>query len=95
MKQVLVAHPLGVRLYEMEDHEFDRFDYLLQLSDPAERGAWATRFLAEREPTQIFPPGARGADAWSEIEADRVIGGNAFTAKWGQIEGGRTPPENS
>ena len=89
MKRVLVASPTGARLYEMSDEEFARFDYLLHLERPAERGAWAERFLGERLPIRVFPPGARG-EALEEIEVDRAVGGNYFTPKWGRIPDGRT-----
>lgn len=90
MKNVLVANPTGPKLYELTDGEFDRLEYLLELAEPAERGAWAVRFLAERQPSQVFPPGASGAEAMAGIAVDRAIGGNFFTPKWGRIHGGRT-----
>ncbi len=89
MKSVLVANPAGARLYELTDGEFDRLEYLLELAEPAERGIWTIRFLAERRPSQVFPPGASGAEALTGIAVDRAIGGNFFTAKWGRIRGGR------
>ena len=91
MKRVLVADPEGARLYELTDEEYARFDYLLGLERPADRRAWATRFLSEREPARVFPPGTRGTEL-EEIEADRAIGGNFFTPKWGRIEDGRAAP---
>jgi hypothetical protein len=95
MKNVLVANPTGPRLYELTNEEFERLDYLLELAEPAERGAWAARFLGERVPSRVFPPGALGADELEEIVVDRAIGGNFFTPKWGQIRGGRdTPPDH-
>lgn len=89
MKYVLLANPTGPRLYELTDAEFKRLEYLLDLAEPAERGAWANRFLAEREPSEIFPPGASGAEVYTGLAVDRAIGGNFFTPKWGQIRGGR------
>ena len=89
MKRVLVASPSGPLLFEMSDEEFSRFDYLLGLAVPAERGAWALRFLAERTPARVFQPGARGMEELGEIEVDRAVGGNFFTPKWGRIRGGR------
>lgn len=91
MKHVLVANPAGPKLYDLTDGEFDRLEYLLELAEPAERGAWASRFLAEREPSHVFPPGASGAEALTGIDVDRAIGGNFFTPKWGRMRGGRTP----
>ncbi len=89
MKRVLVASPEGPHLYELSDEEFERFDHLLSLAQPADRGAWALRFLGERIPTRVFEPGARGASAIEELRIDRAIGGNFFTRKWGRIESGR------
>ena len=40
------------------------------------------RFLGERVPTVIYPPGVRGAP--EGVEVDRAIGGNFFTPKWGR-----------
>ncbi len=85
MKHVLIAAPTGARLYALSEAEFERFEYLLGLHDPAARGAWARRFLGEREPVQIFPPGAHGV--LEDIVVDRAIGGNAFTRKWGRLRG--------
>ncbi len=90
MKSVLVANPGGARLYELTDGEFDRLEYLLELAEPTERGAWAVRFLAERQPSEIFPPGASGAEALTGLAVDRAIGGNFFTPKWGRIRDGRS-----
>jgi hypothetical protein len=83
VKHVLIAAPTGARLYALSDAEFERFEHLLGLQDPAARGAWARRFLGEREPVQLFPPGSRGLPA--DITVDRAIGGNAFTRKWGRL----------
>ncbi len=85
MKHVLIAAPTGARLYALSEAEYERFEYLLGLQDPAARGAWARRFLGEREPVQLFPPGAHGLPA--DISVDRAIGGNAFTRKWGRLRG--------
>ncbi|HEU4792595.1 MAG TPA: hypothetical protein VFS96_02960, partial [Nitrolancea sp.] len=90
MKSVLVANPGGARLYELTDGEFDRLEYLLELAEPTERGAWAVRFLAERQPSEIFPPGTSGAEALTGLAVDRAIGGNFFTPKWGRIRDGRS-----
>ncbi|MBA2362669.1 MAG: hypothetical protein H0V86_03970 [Chloroflexia bacterium] len=95
MRRVLVASPKGPRLYELSDEEYGRFDHLLALARPADRGAWALRFLREREPVQVFPPGARGTEEIADLCIDRAIGGNFFSPKWGQIEGGRTAPPES
>ncbi|MDQ3327522.1 MAG: hypothetical protein M3506_03240 [Chloroflexota bacterium] len=95
MWRVLVASPEGPRLYELTDEEYGRFDYLLALARPADRGGWALRFLREREPVRVFPPGARGTQEIADIGVDRAIGGNFFSSKWGQIEGGRTGPPAS
>jgi hypothetical protein len=89
MKYVLIANPTGPRLYELTDEEFKRLEYLLELAEPALRGAWVVRFLAERGPAEIFPPGVSGAEASTGIAVDRAIGGNFFTSKWGRIRGGR------
>ncbi len=89
MKQILVASPAGPRLYQMSDDEFERFDYLLGLEEPGERGTWALRFLGERTPTRIFPPGTLGTEELEELDIDRAVGGNYFTPKWGRIEEGR------
>jgi hypothetical protein len=89
MKRVLVASPTGPRLYELSDEEFERFDYLLGLREPADRGAWALRFLQERVPARVFQPGVRGTREIEELEVDRAVGGNFFTPKWGRIEEGR------
>lgn len=93
MKRVLVANPEGPRLYELSDAEFERFDYLLGLAQPAERGAWALRFLAERAPTRIFPSGTQGLAELGETEVDRAIGGNYFSPKWGRLREGREGPD--
>jgi hypothetical protein len=90
MKNVLVANPAGARLYELTDGEFDRLEYVLELAEPAERRIWTIRFLAERQPSQVFPPGASGAEVATEIDIDRAIAGNFFTPKWGRIRGGRS-----
>ena len=94
MKRVLVASPLGPRLYELSDEEFERFEYLLGIERPAERGAWASRFLGERVPARTFPPGVRGSAELEDLEVDRAVGGNFFTAKWGRTKDGRggAPP---
>lgn len=89
MKHVLIASPDGARLYELSDEEFDRFEYLLDMEKPEERRGWATRFLGERTPERVFPPGARGADL-EEVEIDRAIGGNYWTSKWGKVRDGRS-----
>ncbi len=94
MKHVLIAAPTGARLYALSEAEFERFEHLLGLQDPAARGAWARRFLGEREPVQVFPPGAHGLPG--DISVDRAIGGNAFTRKWGRLRGdGRDHGEGS
>ncbi len=89
MKRVLVANPAGARLYELTDGEYDRLEYLLELAEPAERRIWTIRFLAERQPSQVFPPGASGAEVVTDFDIDRAISGNFFTSKWGRIRGGR------
>ena len=94
MKRVLVASPLGPRLYELSDEELERFGCLRGLERSAERGAWALRFLGERVPARTFPPGARGSAELEDLEVDRAVGGNFFTAKWGRTKDGRggAPP---
>ena len=92
MRRVLLASPDGPRLYELSDEEYRRFEYLLALERPTDRGAWALRFLREREPVQVFSPGARGTEEIADLGVDRAIGGNFFSSKWGQIEGGRAAP---
>lgn len=94
MKRVLVASPLGPRLYELSDGEFERFEHLLGIERPAERGAWALRFLGERAPARTFPPGARGSSELEDLDVDRAVGGNFFTPKWGRTRAGRgaAPP---
>jgi hypothetical protein len=82
MKRVLIAAPTGALLYELSDEEFARFEHLLNLQDPPARGAWARRFLGEREPAQVFAPGTRGLP--EDLAVDRAIGGNQFTVKWGR-----------
>ena len=83
MKRVVIAAPTGARLYELSDAEFERFEHVLALQAPGERGTWAQRFLAEREPTQVFPPGMRGLP--EGLIVHRAIGGNFFTPKWGRL----------
>ncbi|MDQ3855870.1 MAG: hypothetical protein M3281_05670 [Chloroflexota bacterium] len=90
MKRVLVAHPSGARLYELTDDEYARFEHLLNLERPSHRGAWALRFLAEREPLQVLPPNARGGDQLEALDVDRAVGGNLFTPKWGRRQSGRS-----
>ena len=95
MKRLLIADPRGARLYELSDEEYARFEHLLGLERPADRGAWAARFLGEREPELVLPPGATGASL-EEIAAlgvDRAVGGNLFTPKWGRTERGRSSRE--
>lgn len=94
MKRVLVANPAGARLYELSAEEYARFEYLLEIERPSERGAWAARFFAERAPIRTFPPGARGlgVEELDELGVDRAVGGNQFTPKWGRIVGGRPSP---
>jgi hypothetical protein len=82
MKRVLLGHPDGNRLYELSDEEFERLEHLLAIDDPRARGGWVKRFLGERVPSVIYPPGARGAP--DELPVDRAIGGNFFTPKWGR-----------
>ena len=82
MKRLLLARPDGARLYELSDGEFERIEHLLNLVEPRARGAWVARFLGEREPAAIYPPGSLGPPA--EIEIDRAIGGNHSTRKWGR-----------
>ena len=89
MKRVLIAHPEGARLYELTDAEHERFEHVLALQAPHARGAWARRFLSERAPAAIFPPGARGLP--DDLVVDRAIGGNAFTPKWGRRDAKRHP----
>jgi hypothetical protein len=82
VKRILIAAPTGARLYELSEPEFERFEHLLELQDPPARGVWARRFLGEREPARVFPPGLRGLP--DDLTVDRAIGGNAFTRKWGR-----------
>lgn len=89
MKRVLVASPQGPRLYELSDDEFRRFNHLLSLAQPVERGAWALRFLGEREPVRTFSPGTQGLPDLGDTQIDRAVGGNFFAPKWGQIKDGR------
>jgi hypothetical protein len=86
MKRVLVAHPEGARLYELSDEEFARLEHLLALGEPRSRGRWVGRFLGERIPVDVFPPGSLGPP---DLRVDRAIGGNYFTPKWG-----RNPPDD-
>jgi hypothetical protein len=83
MKHVLIAIPTGARLYALSEAEFERFEHLLSMQYPTARGAWARRFLAEREPVRIYPAGMRGLP--DDIQVDRAIGGNAFTVKYGRL----------
>lgn len=82
MKRVLLAHPDGSRLYELSDQEFDRLEHMLAMVAPRARGAWVRRFLAERVPRVIYPPGQLGPP--DDVTIDRAIGGNQFTPKWGR-----------
>lgn len=95
MKRLLVADPAGARLYELSEEEYARFEHLLLLERPAERGVWASRFLREREPLRVFPPGSRGLslEEMDELGVDRAVGGNYFTPKWGRIQDGRGAPD--
>jgi hypothetical protein len=82
MKRVLLGRPDGARLYELSDEEFARLNHLLTLVAPPARGEWVARFLGERAPTEIYPPGTLGPP--DDIQIDRAIGGNQFTWKWGR-----------
>lgn len=82
MKRVLVGRPDGNRLFELTDEEFARLEYVLKMVDPRARGTWVRRFLEERVPTVIYPPGVRGPP--EDLIVDRAIGGNLFTRKWGR-----------
>ena len=82
MKRVLLGHPDGARLYELSDDEFARLNHLLGLIAPPARGEWVKRFLGERVPAAIYPPGTMGPP--DDFAVDRAIGGNQFTWKWGR-----------
>jgi hypothetical protein len=82
VKRVLVGHPEGPRLYELTDAEYARLDHLMASVEPLARAAWVMRFLGERTPAVVFPPGSRGLP--DGIAIDRAIGGNMFTPKWGR-----------
>ncbi len=90
MKRVLLGQPDGARLFELSDEEFARLDHMLALADPRARGAWVKRFLNERVPAAIYPPGTLGPPDGREI--DRAIGGNQFTRKWGRTRHFRDDP---
>lgn len=81
MKRVLLGHPDGNQLFELTDDEFARLEHLLGHVEPRARGTWVKRFLGERVPSVIYPPGQLGPP---EVEVDRAIGGNFFTPKWGR-----------
>lgn len=83
MKRILLGRPDGARLYELSDEEFARLEHLLALVEPRARGAWVARFLGEREPAAVYPPGSLGPP--EDIAIDRAIGGNQFTPKWGRL----------
>jgi hypothetical protein len=83
MKHILIAMPTGAWLYALSEAEFERFEHLLHMRQPAARGLWARRFLAEREPARVFPAGMRGLP--EDVQVDRAIGGNAFTNKYGRL----------
>jgi hypothetical protein len=80
MKRLLVARPDGAQLFELSDEEFARLEHLLAIEQPRARGAWVRRFLDERVPSKIYPPGSMGPP---DVEIDRALGGNLFTPKWG------------
>jgi hypothetical protein len=82
VKRVLLGHPDGNRLYELSDDEYARLEHLLSHAEPRGRGAWVKRFLGERVPRVIYPPGERGVP--TDVAIDRAIGGNFFTPKWGR-----------
>jgi hypothetical protein len=82
MKRVLLGHPDGNQLFELSDDEFARLEHLLGHADPRARGGWVKRFLGERVPRVIYPPGQLGPPP--DVEIDRAIGGNFFTPKWGR-----------
>ena len=85
MKRLLLAHPDGPRLYELSDDEFARLEHVLEMEQPRARGAWVRRFLDERMPAAVYPPGTTGPP---DLDIDRALGGNLFTPKWG-----RRPPQ--
>jgi hypothetical protein len=83
-----LSHPSGNRLYELSDEECARLDHVLALHDPRARGGWVRRFLSERVPGVIYPPGERGQP--TDVAIDRAIGGNLFTPKWGTSQRGES-----
>ena len=82
MKRVLLGRPDGARLFELSDEEYARLEHLLSLVEPRARGTWVARFLDERIPAAIYPPGTQGLP--DDVEIDRALGGNQFTRKWGR-----------
>lgn len=86
VKRVLYSQPSGNRLYELSEGEYARLEHIIGIVDPRARGVWVKRFLGERVPVTIFPPGIKGPP--DDVQIDRALGGNFFTPKWG-----RPPPE--
>jgi hypothetical protein len=89
MKRVLLGRPDGARLFELSDQEYARLEHLLEMQEPRARGSWVRRFLNERVPTTIYPPGSTGPPR--DIHIDRALGGNLFTPKWGRQPPGPGP----
>ena len=73
MKWLLLARPDGARLFELSDEEFARLEHVLEIEEPRARGSWVRRFLGERVPTTIYPPGSTGPP--DDVQIDRALGG--------------------